>query len=158
MIIKTIVDEDFVNYKKPAMFIAFPHCSFKCEQECGERVCQNSALALAPNIETTAHELVERYLKNPITQAIVCGGLEPMDSFEDLMTLIHMLRHSGCEDDVVVYTGYREDELDILQLRALIDAGNVIVKFGRYIPGGTPHFDPTLGVQLAGENQYAAKL
>ena len=39
MLIKGIIDEDFLNYKKPSMVIAFPHCSFKCEKELGKKVC-----------------------------------------------------------------------------------------------------------------------
>ena len=34
--------EDFTNYKKPSMYIAFPSCTFKCEGECGQKICQNS--------------------------------------------------------------------------------------------------------------------
>ena len=49
MIVKNILDEDFVNYKKPSMLIAFPSCSFKCERDCGKRVCQNSTLAVSPS-------------------------------------------------------------------------------------------------------------
>ena len=43
---KCIVPTDFLNYKKPSMYIAFPFCSFKCEKECGikwlarqDRIC-----------------------------------------------------------------------------------------------------------------------
>ena len=41
MFVKGIIDEDFVNYKKPVMYIAFPCCSFKCDKENGARYCQN---------------------------------------------------------------------------------------------------------------------
>ena len=51
MKIKGLIDEDWVNYKKPSMYIAFPRCSFKCDKECGRQVCQNSALANEKNIE-----------------------------------------------------------------------------------------------------------
>ena len=74
MIIKQLVDEDFVNYKKPSMFVGFPKCSFKCDKECGMQVCQNSTLALSQNINIDTNRLVERYLSNPITHAIVCGS------------------------------------------------------------------------------------
>ena len=37
MRIKFLVDEDFVNYKKPSMFIGFPSCTWKCEKECGQK-------------------------------------------------------------------------------------------------------------------------
>ena len=30
MKIKGLISEDFVNYKKPAMTIMFPYCTFKC--------------------------------------------------------------------------------------------------------------------------------
>ena len=44
MIIKGIIDEDFVNYKKPAMVIEFPYCDFKCDKEYGKPICQNNSL------------------------------------------------------------------------------------------------------------------
>jgi hypothetical protein len=39
MVIKGIVDEDFVNYKKPSMFIIMPYCDFKCDKEAGCSIC-----------------------------------------------------------------------------------------------------------------------
>ena len=44
MLIKGITDEDFVNYKKPVMYIAFPKCSFKCDNENGARYCASLTL------------------------------------------------------------------------------------------------------------------
>lgn len=43
MRVKTIVDEDFTNYKKPAMFIGTISCGGKCCIEAGIplSVCQN---------------------------------------------------------------------------------------------------------------------
>lgn len=35
MIVKEIIIEDFLQYKKPVMFILMPKCTFKCEKECG---------------------------------------------------------------------------------------------------------------------------
>ena len=77
MLIKGIIYEDFINYKKPCMVIEFPYCSFKCDKECGKQVCQNGALANSPNINIERMDLVNRYLKNDITQSIVMQGLEP---------------------------------------------------------------------------------
>lgn len=51
MRLKGIIHEDFVNYKKPAMVLEFPFCSFKCDKECGKCVCQNSLLAKNPIYE-----------------------------------------------------------------------------------------------------------
>ena len=167
MLIKGIIDEDFLNYKKPSMYIAMPNCSFKCDKECGRAVCQNSKLAQATPISTTANDIVDRYLNNPITQAIVISGLEPFDSPEDLCNLICTLRDvKKCNDDIVIYTGYTEYEL------TLDDSGrqenatynwlkhypNIYIKFGRYVPGQEPHYDEVLGVKLASDNQYGKKV
>ena len=88
MIVKGLIDEDFINYKKPSMVIEMPYCSFKCDKECGQQVCQNSALAKAENISINTGKLVERYLNNPITKAVVFQGLEPFDSFNDLISFL----------------------------------------------------------------------
>ena len=155
MIIKQLVDEDFVNYKKPAMFIGFPSCTFKCEKECGVRCCQNSALAQSSNIDVPIGVLVDRYLKNPITSAIVCGGLEPFDSWNDLYELIFHIRSKGCPCDVVIYTGYNEDEIPNEYIKTLSELHHIIIKFGRFIPNQNSHYDDVLGVMLASPNQYA---
>ena len=68
--IKGLVDEDFVNYKKPSMYIAFPNCTFKCDIEAGCSICQNSSLANEPDIEISEEAIVERYMNNPITKAL----------------------------------------------------------------------------------------
>ena len=156
MIIKQLLDEDFVNYKKPSMFIGFPSCSWKCEKECGEHCCQNSALAQSPNIEVSIRDLIERYMGNPITSAVVCGGLEPLDSWAELQCFIMNFRYLS-PDELVIYTGYQEDEVqDKIEWLKLY--GPVIVKFGRYRPGQQPHLDPVLGIKLASDNQYARRI
>ena len=153
MVIKELRDEDFINYKKPSMFIAFPSCTFKCERECGQKMCQNSSLIHSPNIDISINSLIERYMNNPITSAIVCGGLEPMDSWEDLQCFIQNFRYWS-NDDVVIFTGYNKEEVqDKIEWLKLY--GPVIVKFGRFIPGQEPHTDPILDVSLASPNQYA---
>lgn len=158
MKLKGLVDEDFVNYKKPSMFLIFPHCSFKCEKDCGVRCCQNSGLSTASSVEVSVDEVVNRYCSNPITSSIVCGGLEPMDDFDDLFDLLNRFRER-CLDDFIIYTGYTEDECrQNGWLQKLSKFENVIVKFGRYIPNRRPHFDEVLGVNLASENQYAKHL
>ena len=155
MIIKAINEEDFTNYKKPSMFVAFPRCSWKCEKECGKRVCQNGALAAAPDIEVYATSLVGRYLENPITKAVVIGGLEPMDSFSELEDFILTFR-LWSNDDVVIYTGYTEEEIKN-KIERLKLYSPIVIKFGRYIPDMKPHFDDELGVCLASDNQYAKR-
>lgn len=80
-----------------------------------------------------------------------------MLQFSELIDLIQCLRSSGINDDVVIYTGYREDELTS-EIAALKRYPNIVVKFGRYIPGHTPHYDPVLGVELASDDQYAVRI
>ena len=155
MIVKEIRDEDFTSYKKPSMVIGFPSCTFKCERECGQKMCQNSALVQAPNIEIGVDALVSRYINNPITHAVICAGLEPMDTFEDLWRFIFHLRVKGCIDDVVIYTGYYKHEIPEEYLQRLSLVPNIIVKWGRFIPNQQPHFDKVLGIGLASDNQYA---
>lgn len=156
MIIKQLLDEDFINYKKPSMFIGFPSCSWKCDKECGMQVCQNSALASSPIKDIRFKTIVNRYINNPITSSVVCGGLEPFDAWDDLYGLIAYLRVST-QDDIVIYTGYYKEEIEeyIDKLKVF---PNLIVKFGRYIPNHKKHFDKVLGIYLASDNQYAERI
>ena len=135
------------------MFLIFPYCSFKCDKEFGNNICQNSALAKEPIIEIDIKKLVFRYIKNPLTYAIVCGGLEPFDSFEDLYTFICVLR-AFSNDPIIIYTGYNKDEI-LNYLTRLKQIKNIIIKFGRYIPNAPHRYDEILGVELASDNQYA---
>ena len=155
MIVKEIRDEDFTSYKKPSMVIGFPSCTFKCERECGQKMCQNSSLSTAPSIEIGVDALANRYLNNPITRAVICAGLEPMDTFEDLWKFIFHLRIKGCNDDVVIYTGYYKSEIPKEYLQRLSIVPNIIIKWGRFIPNQQPHYDEILGIKLASDNQYA---
>lgn len=171
MRIKGIIDEDFANYKKPSMYIAFPTCSFKCDRINGCHICQNEPLAQMANIEMEKEEIIERYLDNPITQAIVLSGLEPFDSALDLISFISCVRSDyECNDDIVIYTGYTEEELstgnydggtpEVLSdfYHFIRTFPNIIIKFGRYMMNEEPHFDSILGVNLASNNQYAKKV
>lgn len=160
MIIKALVDEDFANYKLPSMFVITAFCSFKCEKESGARCCQNSDLANAESHEVSNGWLVKRYAQNPITKAIVFGGLEPMDQFDDVLDIVKRLGASGFKKTpIVIYTGYTEDEIGDERIKQLSESkDNIIVKFGRFIPGQHPHYDKILGVDLASDNQYAKRI
>lgn len=157
MIIKQLLDEDFVNYKKPSMFIGFPTCTWKCEKECGKKMCQNSDLANAPDINISYKEIVNRYLNNGITKAIVFGGLEPMDSIDDLFGLIEEFR-KYTDDDIVVYTGYNLDEIATKTYYLGNLYKNIYFKVGRYIPGKNNKYDDILGVMLASPNQMGVQI
>ena len=151
-----IIDEDFINYKKPCMTIMMPYCTFKCDKECGKQVCQNSDLASAPKIEIETENIIKKYLNNPISEAIVFQGLEPFDSFYQILDFIKKFREVS-NDDIVIYTGYNKDEIK-WYLTFLKDFDNIIIKYGRFIPGQEKHYDKVLGVYLASDNQYAERL
>ena len=149
----SINEYDIVNYKIPSMFLIFPHCTFKCDYECGKPICQNSALAHEPAVEIDTMKVVQKYLNNPLTHAVVCGGLEPFDSKEELFTFIALFRGFS-KDPIVIYTGYTEEELKE-EIFILQQFDNIIIKFGRFIPNSLHIFDAVLGVELASNNQYA---
>lgn len=156
MKIKNLVEEDFTNYKVCSMFIGFPTCTFKCEKDCGKRLCQNSSLAQAPTLEISCKTIVDKYMSNPISRAIVCGGLEPFDSYADLKELLTLFREIT-QDDFVIYTGYTEEEL-VNEVHELSSFKNVVIKFGRFVPDQQKHYDAVLGVELASNNQYGVRL
>lgn len=151
MKVKTIIEEDFINYKKPSMFIATTKCNFKCDKECGKPVCQNSELAKAPNIEIDDEEIIKRYLNNSITEAICIAGLEPLNDFNDLFEFISDFRQYS-KDDIIIYTGYYPEEIPSYLERLKENFSNIIIKFGRFIPNQKSHYDELLGVELASEN------
>lgn len=153
MKIKGVVMEDFSNYKLPSMFIIFPTCDWKCDRECGERVCQNGSLAKTPIKDVDVDILIEKYLNNPIPKAVVCGGLEPLDSWSDLLMFIEKFRAKS-QNDIVIYTGYNKEEIaDKIDILKRYD--NIILKLGRFIPEHRSHYDEVLGIYLASDNQYA---
>lgn len=169
MKIKGLVEEDFVNYKLPSMYIIFPNCSFKCDKENGNQYCQNWSLSKEPCIDIPKEEILNKYIKNPITEAIVLGGLEPFDSEYDLLPFIDCARRQfKILDPIIIYTGYTEEELTsgnfgtIQQTgiqqnywKILLSYGNIIIKFGRFKPNQEKHYDSLLGIYLASNNQYA---
>ena len=165
MKIKGVIDEDFVNYKKPSMVIMCPVCSFKCDKECGRQVCQNGTLATAPDIEINELDLAIRFVCNPITEAVVFAGLEPFDSFDSVFLVAFYLRLMGFIGDIVIYTGYTEEEVAKMSNtinKKYLDQINeylnpCVIKYGRFIPDQNPHYDEVLGVKLASDNQYAVR-
>lgn len=159
MNVKGIKDEDFVNYKKPSMFICSTTCDWKCciEASISNEICQNHELKNSKIINIPDESIYDRYIKNDITKSIVIGGLEPMIQFEEVYNLIKTFRDHGCNDIFIIYTGYYPNEIDD-KLSMLKTLNNIIVKFGRFIPNYERHFDDVLGIRLASDNQYAEKI
>ena len=156
-----IIFEDTINYRMTSATILMPYCSFKCNKECGRTVCHNTELQKQGMVDLSTEEFVKNYYKkNPFTTAIVFQGLEPFDSWAELSTFIHELRVVyNITDPLVIYTGYTEQEcIDMGHISFLQHLPNIIVKFGRFIPGDEKHYDEVLGVNLASDNQYGKRI
>ena len=160
MIVRTIVDEDFVQYKEPCMYIATAFCNGKCCKEAGIplSVCLNDAWRGTATIAMVDEGIIERYLSNSITTTICFAGLEPFEQFDQVYNFIEKLRKDyNCDDTVLIYTGYNKEEI-AEQIEKLKDFDNIIIKFGRFVPDNPGRFDDVLGVRLASDNQYAERI
>ena len=159
MKLKALVTERYQDYKYPSMFIAVAGCDWKCCTEAGipASVCQNEILSRGKDVEIPSDEIFNLYASNPITKAIVIGGLEPMLQIEDIIELIEVCRSHECQDDVVIYTGYYPNEVkeEILRLK---EYNNIVIKFGRFIPNSEPVQDDVLSVELSSKNQFALRI
>ena len=159
MKVKTVVNERFQDYKKPSLFVATALCDWKCCSDVGRKpaMCQNSPIAQLPTIDIPNEEIFRRYISDPITQAIVIGGLEPLLQEEEVLSLVEYFRSHDCMDDIVIYTGYyRHEVLPFIDKLCVFE--NIIVKFGRFIPYKNKRYDAVLGVDLASDNQYAERI
>lgn len=156
MRLKSIIYEDYVNYRVPSLFLGTCYCDWKCCREAGVDVCQNAFLASYPIVELPDREIVGGYLSDPLTHAVVIGGLEPFMQAKELACFIRAFR-DACDDDIVIYTGYTLEELSE-HLERLMRYTGIVLKVGRYIPGQTPHYDAVLGVELASDNQRGVRI
>ena len=159
MMVKKVVGERFQDYRKPSLFVATAFCDWKCCTDAGRKpaMCQNSPVAQMPTKDVSEDEIFRKYVSDPITQAVVIGGLEPLLQQDEVISLIRYFREHGCEDEFVIYTGYYKFEIeDVVERLAAYQ--NVIVKFGRYIPYSIKRYDPVLGVELSSNNQHAEKI
>jgi hypothetical protein len=92
MLIKGIKDECLNDFKQIGTLIIFPNCNFKCDHDCGRHICQNSHLAKEPVMEFPIAKIIKRHLESDFSTALICGGLEPLDSINDLYALIKEFR------------------------------------------------------------------
>ena len=77
-----------------------------------------------------------------------------MDSWNDMVNLIDEFR-KYTEDEIIVYTGYKMDEICQKTYWLGNKYINIIFKLGRFIPNQPPRYDEILGIKLASNNQYA---
>ena len=153
--LKGVVAEDLINYRKPSMFLITSFCNWKCCRD-NPSICQNNSLSIEPIKEIDIDNLIKLYMGNPLTEALVIGGLEPFDQLNELIVLIEKFREVS-QDDIVIYTGYEKYEIEWM-IESLLRFPNIIVKFGRFIPNNNSHYDNILGVNLASDNQYAVRI
>lgn len=154
--LKGIIWEDLINYKKIGTTLMFPKCSFKCDTENGVQLCQNRGLAAAPSQWHDIDDIMDRYMHTDLSEAIILQGLEPLDSLLDVYIVAAALKEWEIKTPLIIYTGYKKSEISPTILRTLSSQipGDFIMKWGRYIPNQSPHYDPVLGVMLASDNQY----
>lgn len=158
MRIKGLIDQDVVNYKKTSMFIGTAICDWKCCTQLNRDIClcQNSPIAKQETINYSNQKIVDRYINNPLTNAVVIAGLQPFLQFNELIDLIKLFREHT-KDDIVIYTGYYKEEIQ-QQVKQLKQFKNIIIKFGRYKPDQQSHYDRLLGVRLANAEQHAERI
>lgn len=156
--LRIIKEEVFQDYKEPCLFLGYAFCDWKCCKDMGvhKSFCQNSALAQAPIEEYTYDEIIDRFMNNPITRAIMLAGLEPFWKQEqETLGLIKAIRARLPHTVIIIYTGYYKEEMSEEVIKTITDVGRVIVKWGRYNKDLPSRYDETLEIQLASSNQYA---
>lgn len=134
--------------------LVFPKCSGKCEG------CQNYQLQKSKSKTYKIDDIVELYNNLSQHKAIVCAGLEPFDSFDELFNLFTTFYNDRRKPiDFVIYTGYEEEEIrkEVHKLISIIQQGlrtnfKLIIKFGRYDKNDhNPWFSNILGVELVND-------
>lgn len=163
MRVRKLLTERYQDYRLPCMYLAACFCDWKC---CPDTpyVCQNHPVAQMPVTDIPDDEILDRYEENPITEAIVIAGLEPLLQVREVVNLIRCASERGIRTTFVIYTGYTKKEVrfigffDALKAAGIGDGIGVIMKYGRYVQDQQPHFDEVLGVELASGNQYAEKI
>ena len=149
-----VVTDNVTDYKKTSLFLVFPYCSGKCGEE-----CQNKNLRKKKIKEFNNKDIITLYQSLNTHNAVVCGGLEPLDSFEELKQLIEdFAKFSSIKPvDFVIYTGYDNlTNFDLLQAwKNYAEPGSeLIIKQGKYdINHKIPWHSKLLGVDLATSNQ-----
>lgn len=157
--------DDITDYRKTALYLIFPYCSGKCGD-----VCQNKHLRGYKKLKTTAKSLAEFYNSLHTHEAVVMAGLEPFDSFNDVLSIVKEFCKLKKSVDFVIYTGYTESEYKEMFEKTLLEHFNkynnsddefsrvIIIKYGRYDENCKKEWNSKiLGVNLATTNQGVVK-
>jgi len=140
------------------LLIATHSCCFKClkEQNLDLSICQNSHLNLSCTNEILIKDLIAKYTNNVLSECVVFAGLEPILQFDEILNFIKEFRKIYT-DDIVIYTGYYEYEIQN-EVNMLKDFENIIIKFGRFVPNKPSIYDNILKIKLVSDNQYAKRI
>lgn len=155
-----IIAQDFVNNGLGSTFLIESgiSCTFKCDKECKQSVCQNSPLTNASIIELSIDRVIEMYNSQNISHSITFQGLEPLDNLKQHLWFIYYFRKIS-NDPIILWTGYDESECEaLIYLIKKMNWINIIIKYGRYIPNRNKIYDEILGVWLSSDNQYAKEI
>lgn len=161
MFLIDVKTDNLVDYKKTSILLVFPYCSGKCGPN-----CQNwnlRKLHQTDYINVTSQDIVQLYKSLDTHNAVVMAGLEPLDSLDDVLSIIDRINLQRKACDIVIYTGYTEEEYNERFEQKIIKAfkansrypnKKLIVKIGRYDEDFKKswHSD-ILGVNLATINQ-----
>lgn len=161
MLLLDVKTDDVTDYKETSIYIAFPYCTGKCGDECQNRHLRG----IYPSLNVTASDIYRLYSNLKTHKAVVMAGLEPLDSFNDVLDIVEEFFSRIKPVDIVIFTGYNYDEykeqfeeklIQIVKGAKRPEGKKLIVKIGRYdnvnYPGSW--FCKTLGVNLATKNQF----
>lgn len=140
--------------------LAMCFCDWKClkERNLDISICQNYQIEKQEIITKSIDSLIHQYLENPLSNAIIFAGLEPMLQFEEMIAFVDRFRvYYDCKDDIVIYTGYYPEEIKE-KIMALKKYSNIIIKFGRFEMNSDTKFDNVLGIELISSNQWAERI
>lgn len=93
MKLKGVVMEDFVNYKKPSLFLITSQCDWKCCKELGIdiSICQNEPMAKQETKDVSAESIYNAYINNDITKAIILADLSQCCNLKRCLMLLNIL-------------------------------------------------------------------
>jgi len=152
MKLKNIIREDYLNYKKCSLYLAFSQCKLYCED------CFNFGLRDQENIIISAKTIIDWHSSNLFEEAIICSGLNPFDSFEDLEELVRECYKENYSCDLIIFTGYEKKDIEdkIYTLTKIKHSDQkIIIKYGRYDKYQVESiYDDNLGIYLP-LNQYS---
>ena len=153
--------DNITDYKKTSLLLVFPYCSNKCKN------CQNILLQnCTTTLSVKPSDVLDLYQNLKTHNAIVMAGLEPFDSFDDVLSILSELNHLNKNTDIVIYTGYTKEEYKkqfesdlIKEYKSAVERNpgidfNLLVKVGRYDEEYKHSwYSEALGVNLATTNQ-----